>query len=500
MVMDINSALVEIEAMEKKLAAIKHAAGILYYDGVTAAPRGSAAGRADTFAYLSEEDYKTFACERTGELLKFLSDNLTGLVFPISKKIELLKEKYDKLVNVPMDEYVEYDVLVNESQDVWRRCKEDNDYAYFGPYVDKIVDTLKRFAGYFDSKKDPYDVWLNEFERGGSVAMYDEYFAAVKSRLVPLIGEIAKCPPPDTSFLKGVFPVCKQRELTEDLMKFLLIDPDRCAIGETEHPFTSGMNYYDCRITTHYYEDNLLSSLYSVIHECGHAIYEMNMERSYYGNILSAGLSYGIHESQSRFYENIIGRSRAFSNFILPVIQNHFVGFSEVTPEMFYRAVNKAEPSLIRIEADELTYSMHIMIRYEIEKLLFKGDVSQKELPALWNTLYKEYLGIDVPNDTAGVLQDTHWGSGLFGYFPSYSIGSAYSAQMLYHIKKEFDINRLIETGNIEPVFVWLKERVYRHGASRDPAEIIQNCCNENFSSQYYVDYLEEKFRDIYQI
>ena len=498
--MDIKSALAEIERMEKKQAAINHAAGMLYYDGATAAPRGSALGRADTFAYLAEEDYKLFANERVGELLGFLSENISEITFPASKKIELLKENYDKLINVPMEEYVEYDVLTNESEDVWRKCKEADDYAGFGPYIDRIVAIKKRFAGYFDSEKDPYDVWLNEFERGGSTVMYDEYFAAVKAKLVPLISEIAECPKPDDSFLRGTFPVHKQRKVTEELMRFLLIDCDRCVVGETEHPFTKGFNYHDCRITTHYYENNILSSLYSVIHECGHAIYDMNMERSFYGTILANGLSFGIHESQSRFYENIIGRSRAFADYIVPVLSGYFDNFSGVSPERFYRAVNTAEPSLIRIEADELTYSLHILIRYEIEKLLFGGEVTQADLPALWNGLYKEYLGVDVPNNTKGVLQDTHWGSGYFGYFPSYSIGSAYSAQMLYHMQKDMDIDECVQKGNIEPVFEWLKERVYRYGASKDPSEIINICCGESFDAHYYVDYLEKKFRDVYSI
>ncbi len=498
--MDVKQALLEIAEMEKKSAAISHAARVLYYDGTTVAPSASAKGRADTFAYLSEEGYKVFVNDRVGELLEFLIEKKSELSHMDAKRIELLKEDYDKTTKVPMDEYISYSVLVNESEDMWKKCKEANDYETFAPYIDKIVALKKKFSGYYDPNKDPYDVWLNEFERGSDAKLFDNFFFEIKKKLVPLIKEISTCPPPDTSFLKGTFPAYKQRAFSNDLMDFLGIDRSRCAIGETEHPFTTGMNYYDCRITTHYHEDNLLSSMYSVIHEGGHALYDMSMDRSLYGTILVDSVSMGIHESQSRFYENIIGRSRAFAGYILPAVKKYFNGFETVTPDQFYRAVNKSEPSLIRTEADELTYSMHIMIRYEIEQMLFRGEVTSKDLPALWNRLYKEYLGVDVPNDSVGVLQDTHWGSGLFGYFPSYSIGSAYSAQILNAMQKDLDVDQLVGKGEIKPIFEWLQSRIYRFGASMTSAELVESSCGEPFKPHYYTDYLETKLRDVYQI
>lgn len=498
--MDIKSVLQEIELMEKKQAAYSHASAMIYYDSQTVAPSGSAPGRADTYAVLSEEEYKLFANERVGEALGYLSENFKELSFADAKKVERLKEEYDKMVKVPMDEYIEYTVLINESEDAWHKAKENNDYASFGPYIDKIVALKKKFAGYYDDKKHPYDVWLNEYERGSDMAFFDAYFAEVKAKLVPLIAEISKCPAPDTSFTVGEFPVYKQRKFSKDLMDFLGIDETRCVLGETEHPFTMGLNRYDCRITTHYYEDAILPSMYSVIHEGGHALYDMGINPEYYGTVLGDGTSMGIHESQSRFYENIVGRSRAFAGYILPIMRRYFPSFENVSADAFYRAINKSEPSLIRIEADELTYSLHIMIRYEIERMLFEGDVTAKDLPALWNKLYKEYLGVDVPNDSEGVLQDTHWGGGMFGYFPSYSIGSAYGAQMLFHMKKDLDVDLLVDKGDIKPIYDWLHERIYQYGASKTPKEIIEISCGEPFKASYYTDYLETKFRDVYGI
>lgn len=414
------------------------------------------------------------------------------------KKIELLKDEYDKIVKTPMNEYVEYDVLINESQDAWHKAKERNDYPSFGPYIDKIIAFKKKFAGYYDDTKHPYDVWLNEYERGSDMSLFDSYFAEIKAKLIPFIGEIAKRTAPDDAFLNGSFSVYKQRGFSKDLMDFLGIDETRCILGETEHPFTEGLSQFDCRITTHYYENNILPSMYSVIHEGGHALYNMSLKPAYYDTILGNIRSMGIHESQSRFYENIIGRSRAFSGYILPVIHRYFPSFESVSPDAFYRAVNKSEPSLIRVEADELTYSLHIMIRYEIERMLFNGEVGAMELPALWNRLYKEYLGIDVPNDSVGVLQDIHWSGGMFGYFPSYSIGSAYSAQMFFHMKKSIDVDLLVEKGDIRPIRDWLCSRIYQYGASRTPKELIEISCGEPFKAGYYTDYLETKFRDVY--
>ena len=497
--MEIGKALREIEQIEKKLAAVNHASGILLYDGLTAAPRGSAPGRSDTLAWLAEEEHTLFANQHVGELLGLLSENINALSSSDAKKVLLLKERYDKIVNIPVREYTEYFVLTNESEDVWRKCKEKNDYATFGPYIDRIVAVKKRFASYYDDKKNPYDVWLNEFERGSSMAVFDDYFSVVKSELIPLIKEIAGRPTPDVSFLHGDFPVNLQREFSADLMNFLGIDTNRCVIGETEHPFTECLNYYDCRITTHYHQNNLLASMYSVLHEGGHAIYEMNMGKALYGTILSKA-SMGIHESQSRFFENIIGRSKPFCEYILPVLKKYFKDFVNVNPDMFYHAVNLSKPSLIRIEADELTYSMHIIIRYEIERMLFSGEVTQKDLPGIWNSLYKEYLGVDVPNDSSGVLQDTHWGSGLFGYFPSYSIGSAYSAQILFHMKKSLDIDGLVADGEIRPAVDWLSDRIYRFGALKTPSELIESSCGELFNPKYYINYLQAKYCELYKI
>ena len=329
----------------------------------------------------------------------------------------------------------------------------------------------------------------------------DAFFAQLRETIVPLIAKIQNVEPIDDSFLYKHYPVEIQRKFSDYLMEVMGIDRKHCGIAETEHPFTTNFNNKDVRITTHYYEDNLVSSMYSVIHEGGHALYELGADDCYNYTALSGGVSMGIHESQSRFYENIIGRSEAFIHAIFPKVKELFPQQLEgVDESMFYRAVNKAEPGLIRTAADELTYALHIMVRYEIEKQLIAGTLTVKEIPAEWNRLYKEYLGVDVPNDKEGCLQDTHWSGGMIGYFPSYALGSAYGVQMLH--KMEADLGNVyadVANGDLSKVTAWLREHIHRYASYKKPGELFEEVCGQ-FDAKFYTDYLSEKFSKLYNL
>jgi carboxypeptidase Taq len=304
---------------------------------------------------------------------------------------------------------------------------------------------------------------------------------------------------PVPAFLKGSWPVEKQRLFSGKIMALEGIDPLCCTLGETEHPFTSGTNKWDVRITTHYHEDDVLASLYSVIHEGGHALYEMDVRDDMQFTCLADGVTMGVHESQSRFYENLIGRSLEFIELIFPKMQELFPKqLANVTAYDLYRAVNKAEPSLIRTESDELTYALHIMVRYEVEKQLMDGTLAVKDVPAEWNRLYKEYLGIDVPSDTLGCLQDSHWSGGSIGYFPSYALGSAYGAQMKHVMESDIGpIAGYVAKGDIAPITAWLGEHIHRFGNMKKPAAIFEDACGK-FDPKYFADYLTEKYSRIY--
>ena len=320
--------------------------------------------------------------------------------------------------------------------------------------------------------------------------------------VAPLVQRIVRQEkPPRTDFLQRVWPVEQQRRLSDWLMQLLTIDRSHCAIGETEHPFTIEFSKKDVRITTHYYENDVLSSLYSVVHEGGHALYELHLDDALIGSSLAHGTSMGVHESQSRFFENMIGRSQAFCHVLYPKLKELFPQqMADVSEEELYRAANLAQPSLIRTEADELTYSLHIMVRYELEKRIFADELTVDQLPAEWNRLYREYLGIEVPDDAHGILQDSHWSGGDFGYFPSYSIGSAYAAQIYAAMCRELDVPVLVQRGELAPVVDWLTQRIYRYGSQIDPPQVLLNCCGAGFDPQYYIDYLTKKFTLLYQL
>jgi len=277
------------------------------------------------------------------------------------------------------------------------------------------------------------------------------------------------------------------------------IDKGHCGLATTEHPFTTSLgSHHDVRITTNYKEDNFASSMFSVIHEGGHALYDMNSADELAYTNLDGGVSMGIHESQSRFYENLLGRSREFAEYIFPTVKKCFPSLEKYTAEDFYRAINKVEPSLIRVEADEVTYALHVMIRYELEKAVMNGDITVLDLPREWNRLYKEYLGVDVPSDKDGVLQDSHWSGGAIGYFPSYALGSAYGAQFLKKMRETVDVEKCLETGDFAPINEWNKENIWKHGCRYTPAELLDRILGEPFDPYVFTDYLEKKYGEIY--
>lgn len=499
--MNLEKSLQEMDALQRKMAAYDHAMGLIYYDGATAAPSGSAQNRGESMAILSEASYELSTSKTTEELLETLWESRDELDAAHKRMVFLLRKSLVELRKIPMEEYVAYQRLINDAEDVWHRAKAENDYPAFAPYIDKIVEANKRFAGYIKPEMDAYEYCLDNFEEGLTRKTCDEFFAALRESLVPLIKKVCAAEnKPDMNLLKFRAPIEKQRQLTEFLLDALGVDRAHCVIGETEHPFTTGFTKYDCRITTHYYEDSLASSLYSVVHEAGHGMYDMGVKDEFAYTCLGGGVSMAVHESQSRFYENIIGRSRAFVKVISPKLREIFPELKDAGDEELYRAFNESHPSLIRTEADELTYCLHIMVRYELEKALFDGKITSKELPAEWNRMYKEYLGVDVPDDKNGVLQDTHWSGGMFGYFPSYALGSAYGAQLLKKMQESVDVYGEVEKGNIAAVSKWLEEHIWQYGRLYTPGELMENAFGGKFDAKYYVEYLKEKFADIYSL
>ncbi len=498
----LDTAREALLALQRKMAAYEHALGLLQYDGATTAPKATAENRGASIAVLSEEVYRLGTSKETVELLEYLDSRKDELTEKERRMVYLLLKDIRDMQKIPMKEYIEYEELTVIADDVWHKAKEASDFEMFRPYLEKLFEMNKRFAKYIEPDKDEYEHCLGQYEEGLTTATLDKFFSKLREGIVPLLKKVSEKEQVDDGIRFGEFPIDKQEELSYYLMELIGLDLDHVGLSTTEHPFTTSLgSHFDERITTHYFEDDFVCSMYSVIHEGGHALYDTGSADELAYTVLDGGTAMSIHESQSRFYENIIGRSRAFCKLVFPKLKELFPKQMEGrTAEDLYRAVNKAEPSLIRTEADELTYSLHVMIRYELEKAVFAGEIEVKDLPREWNRLYKEYLGIDIPDDKHGVLQDSHWAGGLMGYFPSYALGSAYGAQFLAKMKESVDVDKCIENGDFAPINEWNRENIWKHGSLYTPAQILDRVLGEEFNPDFYINYLSEKCKDIYGV
>ena len=490
----------KLKELEAKKQAYRQAMGIISYDAVTGAPVGGAERRGKTMGVLSEVSYKLETGEETGALLLALKEREDQLDPITRREVSELLRSYEKTKKIPMEEYIAYTVLLNKADAVWHEAKAKSDWAMFEPFMRDIAAYNRKIAAWVDPDREPYDVLMDDYERGLTMTDCDAFFAVLRERLVPLIHRITeKGIQPEDAFLHREYPLEQQRQLSDWLMEFIGIDRRFCSIRETEHPFTTDFGPTDVRITTHYHLNDPASSLFSVVHEGGHALYELHIGDNIADTCLGTGVSMGIHESQSRFFENLLGRSRAFTGALLLKLRELFPEQTAgVSAEDLYRAVNIARPSLIRTEADELTYSLHIMLRYELEKLLIQEGMDPAELPGLWREKVRDYLGLEVPDDRSGVLQDSHWSGGAIGYFPSYALGSAYGAHMLKVMKRTVDVDAAVAAGNFAPIHQWLTERIWSKGCLYDPADLLVQCLGEPFDPTVFTDYLMEKYSTLY--
>lgn len=503
---DVDQLAGELRALERDLWTREYLLKIAEFDGATVAPENGAAARGEAMSTLAGEHHELLTSERAQEVVARLQAALADhpAADPqLEAEARVLARNQRESLAFPKEEVESWSRLTCEADAVWHKAKAANDWASFEPYIDRIIEALKRQAGYLDSARDPYDVWLDQFERGMDAAAYDAFFDQVRKTVVPLvraIGELGEQKEP--AFLGAFVPNAVQRELSRDLMKLVGLDPASSTLAFTEHPFSEGFSRGDARVATHIYEDNLMSNVFSVVHEAGHAIYELGINPSYAFTCLEGGTSMGIHESQSRFFENTIARSRAFMGPLLKLLRARVPEvYADVTEDELYRAVNIAQPNLIRCDADELTYPLHIMIRYEIERLLFSGEATAKDIPALWAEKTKGYLGLDVPSDAQGALQDTHWSGGAFGYFPSYALGSAYGAQYVPSMLADgVDLEGACASGDLAPVRAWLGDKIWTWGSAKDAPELIQKACGAPFDATFYCDHLAKKFSELYRL
>ena len=492
-----------LDSLERTLFSLGYAMGEIGSLGPVIDPPKATEERAEALATLQQASVEALCDPAVGSLLDRLEQEPELVGKTRMAQIKILKRDRAALVDVPAEEQAEFSRLTVEANDVWRRAKPANDWESFAPYLDRIVAALKSMAAKKDAEKDPYDVWLNEYEWGTDRAFYDRFFSQVKDCVVPLLADcVASRHKPGHSCVDGNFDEERQWKLARDLMSLEGLDEGALWIGRTEHPFTGGPSRGFVIIASHVYQDNLLSNVFSMLHEGGHALYEQNVDPEYRYTSLRGGTSMGMHEAQSRFFENLVGRSEAFAAPLLQCLVKRFPGqLRSVTPHLLYLAENCAEPGLVRTEADELTYPLHILVRYEIEQLLFSGEARAADVPRLWAQKYREYLGVSVPDNTRGALQDTHWSDGSFGYFPTYALGSAYGAQLkAAMVAGGMDFDAVCASGDLAPIREWLRDRIWRWGRSKDSGELIEAACGEPFSPVYYTDYLTEKFSTLYRL
>lgn len=483
-----------------KTSAYSMALSIIGVDKLTVAPAGGNDYRDERTAFLAGELFTIETDSEMYEILKQLKEDDT-LDGDTKKAVEMYYHEMNKIVSIPKEEYVAFEQLRNSSYNAWLEAKTKDDYSIFEPYLKQLIETSKKMYAYRDSDLALYDQMLDDYEPGMTMEKYDVFFAGVKERLVPLIQKVVKAKQIDTSFLYQSYPVDKQKAFSDELLKYLHFDPEWGYQNETEHPFTSWTCENDCRVTTKYLENNVSSAILSTVHEVGHATYEHQISPKYDGMILSNGVSSGMHESQSRLLENYLGRTLGFWKYHYPILQKHFPEqLSNITVEQFVDAINASTPSLIRTEADELTYPLHILVRYEIEKGLFNGTISTEGLDETWKKMYQEYLGVEVPNNRDGILQDVHWSDASFGYFPTYALGSAFSAQFMHKMHEELDVEKLLETNQFQVILDWLKEKIHQYGCRYEADEVLKIATGETFQPHYYFDYLEEKYTKLYKL
>jgi len=473
----------------------------MYWDLRTGAPKKGVEQRSEVIGQLSED---LFQMSVSGEMKAYIEELSGEEVSEITKKtLEECKKDYDRNTKIPADEFREYVILQSNAESKWEEARATSDFQLFQPYLEKIVEFRKRFVGYWGYEGNPYNTLLDLYEPGVTVDVIDRVFGQVREHIVPLVKAVTEAKDqPETSFLFKRFPAEKQRGFSLDVLREMGYDFEAGRLDETVHPFATGLNLGDVRVTTRYDEKDFRTAVFGTIHEGGHALYEQNISKKLQGTPLCEGASMGIHESQSLFWENFVGRNIGFWESQYDNLKKYAPEqFNGVSMEDFYRAINVAGPSLIRIEADEMTYPLHIMVRYEIEKGLINNEIEVKDLPEVWNAKMKEYVGVEPDNDANGVLQDVHWSGGSFGYFPSYALGYMYAAQFKNAMLKDIpNFDDLLREGNLLPIKEWLTKNIHQYGSAKKPIEILKDVTGEGLNAKYLIEYLENKYKEVYRL
>ncbi len=492
----MNQSFEKLQKQMEKAMALQTAMVLFEWDNETAAPKEAAERTAAVIGSLSSQYLDIMTGEELKQALKDCCGQIAELTEVEQAIVRETQEEVEKLERIPADEYRSFAELTAKATGIWADARAKRDFSLFAPVLKEIVEYQKRFASYQAKEGQKlYDVMLNNYEKDFGMKELDEFFRTVKERIVPLLKDSAKrSEAVDDSFLSAGYTEEQQEKAARFLAEYVGFDFDRGILAVSAHPFTTNLHNKDVRITTHYL-DRIDSSIYSVIHESGHAVYELGIRDDLTQTPAGQGASMGMHESQSRFFENIMGRNRNFWVPIYGKIQEIFGSpLKDVSLDDFLAAVNKTIPGLIRTEADELSYCLHVLVRYEIEKLMIEENADIDSLPELWNDKYEEYLGIRPKHDGEGILQDIHWSQGSFGYFPSYALGNAFGAQLYHRMKQEMDFDGLLREGKADVIREYLREHIHQYGKLKTSRQLLKDATGEDFNPDYYVEYLTERY------
>lgn len=482
---DLTKLLKEIEYIKYTLN------GVLYWDKMTMMPKGGIYYRSEVMSYLAEELYKKFSSSKLHKLVEYFDQNFKNDE-KIVAMIRKIKRNYVYVNKIPKAEYKEYINHIAISEAMWQEAREKNDFSIFAPYLNKSLEYFKKFAQYWGYEKNPYDALLQYYEDGIDVEMLERLIPKLKEVVLEIVKKRKK------NFHKILYDDISnedQEKISKELLELIGFNFNYGRLDVGEHPTTLSSSPRDVRIVTHLEKEDIFTGIYNTLHEGGKGLYEQDIDNTLIGTLLAEVSSFSLEEAESKIYENIIGKNRKFCFLLHEKLSKISSKIKESNVEEIYHYVNKITPSLIRINADEVTFILHIIIRYEIEKELIEEKIEVEDIVKVWNEKYKLYLGVVPNNFKEGILQDIHWAAGYFGYFPSYLLAGIYSAQIVAILNKKLSgIVENIDSENLKIIHQWLKENIHKYGSIYTPKELIRKICNEEVSSSYYIDYLKGKY------
>lgn len=491
-----------VEALKERYAdinALRAAIAIMDWDQQTYMPRGGAEARAEHVGILSRMEHEMLTADATGSLLDRAKSEVDG--DDDAAVLRVVKREFDLKTKLPSDLVAEKTRLAAIAHEDWVKARAENDFKGFAPTLERMFEIARQEAEHLGYKDSIYDALLDQYEEGATAADARAMFDTLKPRNVALVKAIQeRGRPVDDSALYGTWDEAKQRQFTEKIVSAIGFDFGRGRQDTAPHPFCTGWSVGDIRLTTRF-KDYIGSAIFGSLHEAGHGMYEQGSPAAWDRTPLAGGVSLGIHESQSRTWENIVGRSKAFWSRFLPDLQALFPSLASFDLDGWYRSINKVQPSFIRVEADEVTYNLHVLVRFEIECDVLTGKLAVKDMPDAWNAKYTEYLGITPKTDSEGCLQDVHWSMGSIGYFPTYSMGNLLSYQFWAQLQKDLgDTDALIASGNFAPILGWLQEKIYRQGRKFTPKDLVLRVTGKPMGADDYLSGLEAKYKAIYEL